>query len=139
MLGDHWKEVYRRDDLSKLSWHQREPTFSLELIDVLGVASDAAVVDVGGGDSPLAERLLDRGFTDVTVLDIAGPALEVARERLGLRAAQIAWVHDDVRSWRPGRRFDVWHDRALFHFFVPFLLLLSRKFKASAAVLCAMS
>ena len=115
---EHWDSVYDRGDVSSLSWHQRESAVSLELIDALGVDPSASVVDVGAGDAPLAEQLLDRGFADVTLLDVAGPALEAARSRLGPRAAEVACVQDDVRSWRPGRRFDLWHDRALLHFFV---------------------
>lgn len=115
---EHWEEVYDRDDLSTLSWHQREPAVSLELIDALGMGPGTAVVDVGGGASPLAGRLLERGFADVTVLDVAEPALEAARRRLGARASEISWIEADVRTWRPRRRFDLWHDRALFHFFV---------------------
>jgi hypothetical protein len=114
----HWDAVYDRDDLSTLSWHQREPGVSLELIDALGVGPGEAVVDVGGGASPLAGCLLERGFADVTVLDVAAGALEAARRRLGARAGDIAWVVGDVSSWRPARRFGLWHDRALFHFFV---------------------
>ncbi len=114
----HWNAVYRRDDLSTLSWHQREPAVSLELIDSLGIGPGEAIIDVGGGVSPLAGRLLDRGFVDVTVLDLAEAALVAARERLGETAGRVVWVQDDIRSWRPGRRFDLWHDRALFHFFV---------------------
>jgi SAM-dependent methyltransferase len=114
----HWDAVYRRDDLSAVSWYQREPVLSLELVDALGVDRTAAVVDVGGGASPLAARLVDRGFADVTVLDVAGPALDAARASLGARGSDVAWVQGDVRSWRPDRRFDLWHDRALLHFFV---------------------
>ncbi len=116
--AEHWDDVYRRDDLSTLSWHQREPAVSLELIDALGVDPREAVVDVGGGASSLAGRLLARSFTDVTVLDLATPALEAARNRLGPSAAQVVFVEEDVRHWRPDRRFSLWHDRALFHFFV---------------------
>jgi hypothetical protein len=116
--ASHWDTVYDCDDLSTLSWHQREPAVSLELIEALGVEPAEAVVDVGGGASPLAGRLLERGFADVTVLDVAAGALEAARRRLGARAAEVTWVNEDVRSWRPGRRFALWHDRALFHFFV---------------------
>jgi hypothetical protein len=116
--ASHWDAVYDRDDLATLSWHQREPAVSLELIDALGVGPGQAVVDVGGGASPLAGRLLERGFGDVTVLDVAEGALEAARRRLGAQAGRVTWVHEDVRSWRPGRQFALWHDRALFHFFV---------------------
>jgi ubiquinone/menaquinone biosynthesis C-methylase UbiE len=112
-----WDAVYDRDDLAGVSWHQREPRVSLELIDALGIGPGEAVVDAGGGTSPLAGRLLDRGFADVTVLDVAERALTAAREELGERAARVDWVQADVLAWRPDRRFDLWHDRAVFHFF----------------------
>ena len=114
----YWDAVYGRGDPSELSWHQREPAISLELVDALGVGPRDAVVDVGGWLSPLAGRLLDRGFTDLTVLDVAETAVAAARARLGAEARRVVWVREDIRSWRPARRFEVWHDRALFHFFV---------------------
>lgn len=100
-----------------LSWHQEEPRVSLGMIEALAIPPDGAIVDVGGGVSPLADRLVDRGFTDVSVLDISARALEGAGRRPGLEAP-VALIHDDVLSWRPTRRFDLWHDRAVFHFLV---------------------
>jgi hypothetical protein len=78
--------------------------------------ADFSVIDVGGGASPLAGALLERGFRDTTVLDISAAGLDGARRRLGARAGQVYWLVADVLSWRPGRRFRVWHDRAVFHF-----------------------
>jgi SAM-dependent methyltransferase len=114
----YWQRVHAAVDPVELSWYQREPALSLELLDALGVAPGDAVVDVGAGSSPLVDRLVERGFDDVTVLDVAEAALAVARARLGARADAVAWVHADVREWRPARRYDAWHDRALFHFLV---------------------
>ncbi len=114
----HWDEAYTGRDPSGLSWAQRDPAVSLELVDALGLGRAASVVDVGGGTSPLAGRLLDRGLADVTVLDVAEAALAAARERLGAHAGDVIWLREDVRSWRPRRSFDLWHDRALFHFLV---------------------
>ncbi len=114
----HWERVYGGSDPHELSWYQREPAVSLELLDALGVAPTDGIVDAGGGASHLVDRLLDRGFSDVTVLDVSGTALEEARARLGGRASAVTWLVEDVRAWRPGRRFDAWHDRALLHFLV---------------------
>jgi SAM-dependent methyltransferase len=88
------------------------------MLDRLGVSTDASVIDVGGGASRLVDRLLERGHTDVTVLDIAAHSLTIARHRLGDRAVKVRWLTADVRSWRPDRTFEVWHDRAVFHFLV---------------------
>jgi trans-aconitate methyltransferase len=114
----HWRRVYGSREPESLSWHQAEPVVSLELIDALGVRPDEAVVDVGGGSSTLVDRLLDRGFADIAVLDVAPAALDRARARLGPRAGEVAWIAEDVLSWRPARHYDVWHDRLLLHFLV---------------------
>jgi SAM-dependent methyltransferase len=113
-----WERLYEASDGSEPSWYQREPVLSLELLDALGVGPGAALVDVGGGTSVLVDRLLDRGFDHVTVLDLAETALAAARARLGARAGDVEWLAADVLDWRPSRRFDVWHDRALLHFFI---------------------
>lgn len=91
---------------------------SLRMFDAAGVPAQASVVDVGGGASPLAGALLERGFRDVTVLDISAAGMSCARRRLAGRAEQVRWVVDDVRTWEPRRRYRVWHDRAVFHFLV---------------------
>jgi SAM-dependent methyltransferase len=114
----HWERVYGGSDPHELSWYQREPALSLELLDGLGIEPGEALADVGGGSSHLVERLLDRGFTDLTVLDISESALAGVRARLGARAETVSWLVEDIRAWRPSRQFDVWHDRALFHFLV---------------------
>jgi hypothetical protein len=116
--SSYWQHVHGAVDPAELSWHQREPALSLELLDALGVGPSDAVVDVGAGSSSLVDGLLERGFEDLTVLDVAEAALAIARARLGVRADAVAWVHADVREWRPARRYDAWHDRALFHFLV---------------------
>jgi ubiquinone/menaquinone biosynthesis C-methylase UbiE len=139
----HWDEAYTGRDPSGLSWAQHDSAVSLELVDALGIGRAASVVDVGGGTSPLAGRLLDRGLADVTVLDVAEPALAAARERLGARAGCVAWLGEDVRTWQPARRFDLWHDRALFHFFAEeddrrrYLDSLSRALAPGGAVVIA--
>jgi SAM-dependent methyltransferase len=89
---------------------------SLRMLDAARITPADSVIDVGGGASPLAGVLLERGFGDLTVLDISAAAIEHARRRLGPRADQVHWLAADIRSWRPARRYAAWHDRAVFHF-----------------------
>lgn len=112
----HWQDVYRSKDESEVSWYQPLPGVSLDLIARSGLGPQARIVDVGGGASTLVDALLDRGFRNLTVLDIAEAALDRARVRLGERAAAVSWVAADVTVWRPSVPFDLWHDRAVFHF-----------------------
>ncbi len=111
----HWDRVYRRGE-SALSWYEAEPFWSLRMLDVAQVDSSATVIDVGGGTARLVDALLDREFFDVSVLDVSTAALGEARRRLAARADRVHWLVADVLGWRPGRRYDVWHDRAVFHF-----------------------
>jgi hypothetical protein len=113
-LTAHWDTAHGRG--ASVSWHQDQPAVSLQLIDALAIPPTASVVDVGGGSSPFAARLLGRSFGDVTVLDLSSVGLATARMQLGERASDIAWVQADVLTWQPDRRYDVWHDRAVFHF-----------------------
>jgi SAM-dependent methyltransferase len=112
----HWEQVYGTKAEDQVSWFQAQPRVSLELLARAGVGLDARIVDIGGGASRLVDALLDRGHTQVTVLDIAAPALDQARRRLGKRAPAVTWIAADVTSWVPAVPFDVWHDRAVFHF-----------------------
>jgi trans-aconitate methyltransferase len=98
-----------------VSWYQDVPTVSLELIEALGVGRDAVVIDVGGGGSTLVDHLVERGFADVSVLDVSTAALNESRRRVG-DAVPVNWLNEDILVWRPERRFDLWHDRAVFHF-----------------------
>ncbi|KPH06092.1 class I SAM-dependent methyltransferase [Rhizobium acidisoli] len=110
----HWDEVYRTKAPDSVSWYQPAPEPSLRALDELRLPVTASLIDVGGGASSLVDRLVERGWSDLTVLDIAAPALDLAKARLG--DVRVAWVVDDVTAWRPGCRYDVWHDRAVFHF-----------------------
>jgi trans-aconitate methyltransferase len=113
----HWDEVHQDRGAPGVSWFQSQPTLSFELIRRLGVESDASVIDVGGGASSLVDHLLETGFTDVSLLDVSETALEAGRRRLGA-GAWVNWLCEDISSWRPARRYGLWHDRAMFHFLV---------------------
>ncbi|MBX4906287.1 MULTISPECIES: class I SAM-dependent methyltransferase [Rhizobium] len=113
---EHWDEVYRTKGADSVSWYQPTPEPSLKAIDALQLPATASLIDVGGGASSLVDRLIERGWSDLTVLDIAAPALDVAKVRLGDDAMRVTWLVADVTVWRSGRYYDVWHDRAVFHF-----------------------
>jgi SAM-dependent methyltransferase len=114
-LTAHWDDAYAQGDVSR-SWFQPDPVLSLRMLDAAGVTAAGRLIDVGGGASPLAAALLERGFRDLTVLDISAAGMEYARRRLGPRAREVNWVTADIRTWVPPRRFAAWHDRAVFHF-----------------------
>lgn len=115
---DHWQSVYASRSHREVSWYQDEPVRSLEFIAASGVSKDRPIIDVGGGASTLADHLLDRGYTQLTVLDLAAAALQQAKDRLGTRASEIDWQVADVVSFQPQRRYALWHDRAVLHFLV---------------------
>ena len=111
----HWDEVYTTKAVDDVSWFQPDPVVSFRL--VTSVATPASrIVDVGAGASLLVDRLHAAGFRHLTVADVSGAALDVVRERLGAAAADVEFVVADVTAWQPPHPFDVWHDRAVFHF-----------------------
>jgi len=113
---DHWEEVYRARGPTQYSWYTPHLTSSIRMIREVSTP-EARLIDVGGGASTLVDDLLDAGYRHLTVLDISGSALEHARARLGPRASRVSWVQADVTSAElESGRFDVWHDRAVFHF-----------------------
>lgn len=112
----HWQNVYQTKGERDVSWFEESPTISLKLIRATGVGLDASIVDIGGGSSRLVDALVGEGFQSVTVLDLSEKALTTSRQRLGANAAQISWIVADVTTWQPTQTFDVWHDRAAFHF-----------------------
>ena len=115
--GERWDAAYAERGVEGVSWYQPVPTVSLELIDSLGVPCTASVIDVGGGASLLSVDLVRRGFSEVTVLDISGSALDATRQRIDA-GASVTFVQADLLAWRPSRRYDLWHDRAVYHFLV---------------------
>jgi SAM-dependent methyltransferase len=112
----HWENVYTTKGENEVSWFQENPAPSLELIALADLSTDADIIDVGGGASRLVDDLLVRKFRRLTVLDLSGAALAAARERLGDRADEVQWVVADVTKWEPAQIYDLWHDRAAFHF-----------------------
>ena len=114
---EHWDAIYRASAASDVSWYQAEPLLSMALIGRVAPDLDDSVIDVGGGASMLVDGLLDAGYRDVTVLDIAEPALMIARQRLGERAEAVEWLEADVLTAQlPAAKYAAWHDRAVFHF-----------------------
>jgi len=115
---EHWEKVYAGKAPETVSWYQPRPAVSLELVAAAGIRLQDPVIDVGGGASTFVDCLLDAGFSAVTVLDLSAEALASARARLGARAEQVQWLHEDVTRFHPATRFALWHDRAVFHFLV---------------------
>ena len=113
---EHWDSVYENKDATEVSWYQPIPTVSLRLIVSSGVSPTDPIIDIGGGASTLVDGLLDRGFRDVSVLDVAAGAFDQSRARLGARAQAVRWIESDVTAFEPQRRYRVWHDRAALHF-----------------------
>jgi SAM-dependent methyltransferase len=114
--GEHWDRVFREKADDETSWYEPTPDQSLSMLDRLAVGPDASVVDVGAGRSRIVDALVSRGHDDVSVLDVSAESLARSQRRLGERAEQVEWIVADVRTWQPHRRYDVWHDRAVFHF-----------------------
>jgi trans-aconitate methyltransferase len=112
----HWSAVYSRKEESELSWHQSAPSVSLDLMEKAGLTTATSVIDVGGGTSRVVDALISRGLSDLTVLDLSQAALDATRSRLGPDGQAVTWIAADITLWRPTRTYDVWHDRAVFHF-----------------------
>lgn len=112
----HWENVYRDKGEFQVSWFQEEPAVSLDLIRAAGASRQSSIIDIGGGASRLADMLLKQDYKDVTVLDLSEAAMSIAKARLAERAAAIVWIAADATQWQPQRHYDVWHDRAAFHF-----------------------
>ena len=112
----HWENVYTTKGENEVSWFQESPAPSLELMDLAQLTPKSAIVDIGGGASRLVDSLIARGFQNVTVLDLSESALVSAKARLGDQADNVKWVVADVTTWEPPQTYDLWHDRAAFHF-----------------------
>jgi SAM-dependent methyltransferase len=112
----HWEQVYQTKAPDQVSWTQAVPQTSLDFIHSFNLPKNSKIIDIGGGDSKLADYLLQEGFTDITVLDISQAALEKAKIRLGRKSKKVKWIVSDITSFQPKQTYDVWHDRATFHF-----------------------
>ena len=115
-LKAHWEKVYETKTPQEVSWTQEIPQISLDLIHSFRLHKDAHIIDVGGGDSLLVDHLLDLGFTNISVLDISINAIERAKRRLGTRSELVHWIDSDINAFQPHVTYDLWHDRAAFHF-----------------------
>lgn len=112
----HWNNVYTSKAPNEVSWFQSYPETSVRFVESCNLPLDANIIDIGGGGSLFAEALLDKGYNNIYVLDISAKAIEKARQRLGKRALQLHWIVADVTAFEPPVQFDLWHDRAAFHF-----------------------
>ena len=112
----HWGDVYQDKTPSELSWYQKEPKLSLELIRSTNAASNDAIIDIGAGTSVLVDYLKKEHYTNLTVLDISENAIAIAKNRLGESAKSINWIVSDITKFDVFQKFSLWHDRALFHF-----------------------
>lgn len=114
---DHWENVYSTRQTDAVSWFQPHADLSLDLIKATGVDREAGIIDVGGGASTLVDDLIADGYTDLAVLDLSAAALDAARKRLGSQADRVEWIVADITKVELGeQRYDIWHDRAVFHF-----------------------
>ncbi|CAM3945677.1 class I SAM-dependent methyltransferase [Flavobacterium cucumis] len=113
----HWETVFTTKAENEVSWYQKEPQTSIQLIQACKVPKDAKIIDIGGGDSYLIDSLLDLGYTNLYLLDISDAAIERAKIRLGDKAKQVTFIVSDSLHFQSDEKFDVWHDRASFHFF----------------------
>ena len=112
----HWEGIYSDKSPLEVSWFQKQPVLSLQLIHNTGLTTEAAIIDIGGGASVLVDHLVEQGYKHLAVLDISGTALSHAKQRLGPTAEQIEWFETDVTRFQAPHQYDIWHDRAVFHF-----------------------
>lgn len=112
----HWENVYETKNPDQASWTQEKPQTSLDFIHSFGLGKEAKIIDIGGGDSNLVDFLLEEGYQNITVLDISSKALEKAKQRLGDNAHKVKWIATDITTFEPTETYDIWHDRAAFHF-----------------------
>ncbi|MDM1040813.1 MULTISPECIES: class I SAM-dependent methyltransferase [Empedobacter] len=112
----HWEHIYDVKTPGEVSWTQEKPETSLNFIHSFGTDKTAKIIDIGGGDSKLVDFLLEEGYENISVLDISANALERAKNRLGNKAEKVTWIVADITEFEPTEQYDIWHDRAVFHF-----------------------
>ena len=115
-LEEHWQEVYHKKNENEVSWFQKSPKLSLDFISTLNLNLDSHIIDVGAGESSLVDNLLNLGYTNVSVLDISLKSIEKTKKRLGLKSKLVNWIVSDINDFKPKHKYDLWHDRAAFHF-----------------------
>ena len=112
----HWDKIYSTKAEDELSWFQPYPKTSMEFVELFNLPLHANIIDIGGGESHFADALLDKGYKNIYVLDISAAAIAKAKQRLGERASKVHWIISDITEFEPQVQFDLWHDRAAFHF-----------------------
>jgi 2-polyprenyl-3-methyl-5-hydroxy-6-metoxy-1,4-benzoquinol methylase len=112
----YWEEIYDLKKPTEVGWYQAKPELSIQFIEEPGFAKEAKIIDVGGGDSLLVDHLMELGYSNLTVLDVSNKAIERAKLRLGHKADLVKWICSDVTDFIPEETYDLWHDRACFHF-----------------------
>lgn len=117
-LKNHWENIYASKTENQMSWYEEYPAVSMKYFEEKNLPKDAAIIDVGGGQSRFAEILIDKGFTNVSVLDISASAIENNKKRIGNKAKKIKWIVSDINSFNPGEKYSFWHDRAVLHFLI---------------------
>jgi len=115
-IKNHWEHIYNTKQPNQVSWTQEVPTISINFVKQLQVPKNASIIDVGGGDSKFVDYLLAEGYTNISVLDISEAAINRAKARLGDKAINVNWIVGDILEFNPTSRYDLWHDRAAFHF-----------------------
>jgi SAM-dependent methyltransferase len=113
---DYWEQVYETKNPEQVSWTQAVPQTSLDFIHGFNLSKTANIIDIGGGDSKLVDYLLQEGFINITVLDISKAAITKAKKRLGEKCKSVTWIVSDITNFKPEEHYDLWHDRATFHF-----------------------
>lgn len=116
MGKEHWEKIFATKAENEVSWFQAYPKTSVSFLEWFNLPLNAKIIDIGGGDSHFVDALLDKGYTNVSVLDISQNAIERAKLRLGEKADQVTWIVTDITEFKPEVKFDFWHDRAAFHF-----------------------
>lgn len=140
---NHWEQFYATHPEEKVSWFEPVPMLSLEMIRKSAHGKSDSIVDIGGGNSRLVDYLLAEGYGSVAVLDVSSEALAITRARLGNKAAEVQWIESDVLGWKCSTLFDIWHDRAAYHFLTDeqeraaYVALASNAVRSSGALIVA--
>ena len=116
MSKEYWENIYSNKDSNEFSWYQVDPIVSVDFIRKYSSGKDVKIIDVGAGDGFLVDKLIDLGYSDITVLDISEKSINRAKKRLGKKKRLVNWIISDILEFKTNTKYDIWHDRALFHF-----------------------